>query len=71
MPVPVSIAPRKQWLQAMMEDNGAGLRRDTQLLLPTIPTTGVVDVSDLQHAAIRRSRGLPLSVVGGVQVAAT
>jgi hypothetical protein len=45
MPVPKSIAPRKQWMQSIMEDNGAGLRIELFALLPTIPTAaGTVEI---------------------------
>lgn|SRR5678816_1038451 len=45
MPAPKSIAPRKQWMQATMEDEGAGLRKDIFALLPTIPTAaGTVEI---------------------------
>ena len=46
MPAPKSIAPRKQWMQAVMEDNGAGLRKENQLSLPTIPTAAGTIVKD-------------------------
>jgi len=45
MPAPKSFVPRKQWMQAVMEDNGAGLRKENQLSLPTIPTAaGTIEV---------------------------
>lgn len=43
MTVIKSPAPRKNWLQALNENSGAGLRESVQIGLGNIPSTGVFD----------------------------
>lgn len=45
MPVPQSSAARKNWMMAINEDNGAGLRKSINITLPTIQTaSGNLDI---------------------------
>lgn len=41
MPAPKSIAPRKNWMTAINEDAGSGLRHIVSINITQIPTTGV------------------------------
>ena len=45
MPATKSIVPQKNWMTAINEDRGAGLRHDIVIPFPTIPTAaGTVDL---------------------------